>query len=32
VMPVPDGAQLEVGQVMLQYWSSEGLWAQLKGR
>jgi hypothetical protein len=32
VMPVPDGAQLEVGQVLLQYWSSEGLWAQLKGR
>jgi hypothetical protein len=32
VVPLPDGAQLEVGQVVLHYWSSAGLWPQLKGR
>jgi len=31
VVPLADGAQIEAGQVVLQYWSSEGLWPKLKG-
>jgi Inner membrane component of T3SS, cytoplasmic domain len=30
LLPLVDGAQLEMGQVLLQYWSSEGLWPKLK--
>ena len=32
VQPLADGAQLEAGQVVLQFWSSEGLWPKLAAR